>query len=84
MTESYRLKDVERRLAEEEGTAELGVHVTEHGGRVFVAGEVASRASRRAVLERVAALCPDAEVVDQLTCAEETLADPPRPSEELR
>lgn len=84
MTDSYRLRDVERRLAEEEGTAELGVHLTRHDDRIVVHGEVASDDSRRAVLERVAALCPGTEVVDDLTCAEETLDQPPRPSEELR
>ncbi len=84
MTDSYELRDVERRLAEEEGTAELGVRLSRHGDRVVVTGEVASDASRRAVLGRVAALCAGTEVVDQLTCAEETLGQPPRPSEDLR
>lgn len=68
---------IERRLAEESETAELGVHLSEHGDRVFVTGQVASEASRRAVLDRVAALCPGQQVVDQLTCAEGTLGDPP-------
>ena len=49
MTDPYRLKDIERRLAEESGTAELGIHLGEHGDRVFVTGQVASEASRRAV-----------------------------------
>ncbi len=84
MSDSYRMLDVERRLAEEAGTAELGVHLSRRGGRIVVEGEVASEASRRAVLDRVAALCPGEQVVDQLTCAEETLDHPPRPSEQLR
>ena len=35
-------------------------------------------------LELVDSLLPDVQVVDQLTCAEETLAGPPRPPEDLR
>lgn len=78
------LRDVERRLAEEEATAELSVHLADHGGRVVVDGQVASEASRRAVLDRVRSLLPDVEVVDQLSCAEETLGGPPRAPEDLR
>lgn len=84
MTESYRLKDVERRLAEEDATAELGVHLREHDGRVLVQGQVASESSRHAVLDRVAALLPGRAVVDRLTCTESTLGDRPRAAEELR
>ncbi|WP_109473677.1 hypothetical protein [Ornithinimicrobium cavernae] len=84
MTDEYQLRDVERRLAEEEETAELGVHLSEHGGKVFVHGEVASEASRRAVLDRVSALCPGRAVIDQLTCAEQMLGQPPVSAEELR
>ncbi len=84
MTGTYQLRDVERRLAEEAATAELGVHLSEHGRRVVVHGQVSSEASRRAVLGRVGELCPDREVVDELTCAEQTLSDPPHPAEDLR
>ena len=84
MTGTYELKDAERRLAEEAGTAELGVHLSEHGDKIVVQGEVASDDSRVAVLERVAALCPGREVVDELTCAQQTLSSPPHGSEELR
>lgn len=84
MTGTYQLKDVERRLAEEATTAELGVHLTQHGEKVVVHGEVSSEDSRRAVLERVSSLCPGRELVDELTCAEQTLSSPPHRSEELR
>jgi hypothetical protein len=84
MTGTYQLKDVERRLAEEAGTAELGIHLTEHGDKVVVHGEVSSEGSRQAVLERVRGLCPGREVVDELTCAEQTLSSPPHGAEELR
>lgn len=84
MTGTYQLRDVERRLAEEAGTAELGVHLTEHGDTVVVHGEVSSEGSRRAVLDRVRALCPGREVLDELTCAEQTLSSPPHGAEDLR
>jgi hypothetical protein len=84
MTDAYQLRDVERRLAEEAATAELGVHLTERGSHLVVQGLVASEQSRQAVLERVRALCPDHDVVDQLTCAEEALDQPPHRAEELR
>lgn len=84
MTSRPSLRDVERHLAEEDATAELGVHLSERGDRVAVHGQVASEASRTAVLDRVRELLPDVEVIDQLTCAEETLGGPPRPPEDLR
>ncbi len=84
MTGTYQLKDVERRLAEEAGTAELCVHLTQHGDKVVVHGAVSSEDSRRAVLDRVASLCPAQEVVDELTCAEHTLSRPPQAAEDLR
>ena len=77
------LRDVERRLAEEHGTAELGVHLEERGGRLVVQGHVSSEARRRAVLARIAELLPEAEVVDELSCAEEHLGGAARPPEEL-
>lgn len=84
MTGTYQLKDAERRLAEEAGTAELGVHLTQHGEKVVVHGEVCSEGSRLAVLDRVASLCPGLKVVDELTCAEQTLSRPPHAAEDLR
>lgn len=84
MTSRPTLRDVERCLAEEEATAELSVHLSERRDMVVVHGQVASEATRRAVLDRVAELLPGCEVVDQLTCAEATLAEPPRAAEELR
>lgn len=84
MPDSYRLRDVERRLAEDERTSELGVHLAEHGGRLFVQGTVAGEAAKQAVLEVVAEQCPDCQVVDELACEEATLGTAPRPAEEIR
>ena len=83
-TGSYQLRDVERRLAEEAATAELGVHLSEHGGTVVVHGQVSSEDSRRAVLDRVASLCPGRRVLDQLTCTQDSLSVPPHGAEDLR
>lgn len=84
MTRRPTLRDVERHLADEDATAELGVHLGERGDRVAVHGQVASEASRVAVLDRVRELLPGTEIVDELTCAEDTLDGPPRAPEELR
>lgn len=84
MTPGPSLRDVERQLAEEDETAELGVHLSEHGDTVVVQGEVASHASLRAVLDRVRALRPDQEIIDQLTCVEDALDRTPRAAERLR
>lgn len=78
------LRDVERRLAEEHGTAELGVHLEDRGGRLVVHGHVSSEDRRRAVLDRITELLPTAAVVDQLSCAEEHLGGVARPPEDLR
>lgn len=84
MPDSYHLKEVERRLAEEVETAELGVRLSEHGHRIYVHGAVASEVTRQSIRRRVEELCPGREIVDELTCAEETLGQPPTTSEQLR
>jgi hypothetical protein len=84
MTDSYRLRHVEQRLAEDERTAELGVHLRESSGRIFLGGQVASEAGREHVLELVRELCPDCDVVDELTCADATLAEGPGDAEVIR
>jgi hypothetical protein len=78
------LRDVERRLAEEDATAELGVHLDQRGEKVLVHGQVSSEDARRAVLDRVGELLPGTEVVDQLNCSAERLAGPPPTPEQLR
>ena len=83
MTDPYRLWDVERRLAEDPRTAELGVHLVEHAGRLFVRGQVASEGRRRVVLEIVREMCARADVVDELTSAEEGLSSGPGHAEEI-
>lgn len=84
MPDAYQLKDVERRLAEDERTNELGVHLQERGGRLFVEGLVASEKARDAVLEIVHEECSGCEVVDELVVDEESLGTAPATAEEIR
>jgi hypothetical protein len=80
----YLLKEIERELCEDERLAELHVHLSARSGRIFVQGDVASRARRDTVLEIVNERCPSCTVVDELTVAEEALSVPPTHSEEIR
>jgi hypothetical protein len=82
--DGYDLKELERTLAEDDATAELGVRLSAVGDRVFVRGNVASTQLREDVLARVARHCGGLAVVDELTCAEAELAQAPGPAEELR
>jgi hypothetical protein len=82
--DGYDLKELERTLAEDEATAELGVRLSAVGDRVLVRGNVASAQRREEVLARVSQQCGGLAVVDELTCAEADLAQAPGPAEELR
>jgi hypothetical protein len=80
---TYDLREVERALCEDESTAELGIHLAVHGGRLFVRGDVASDERRRVVLDLVQRHCGDVPVVDELTVATEALAHAPDHREEI-
>jgi hypothetical protein len=82
--DGYRLKDLERRIAEDDEAAELGVHVVRSGDRLFVRGQVASAARRERVLAIVGQECPDVDVVDELGCVEAELATEPGAAEVLQ
>jgi hypothetical protein len=82
--DTYELRHVEQRLAEDPRTAEMGVQLAEHSGRLFVRGQVSSDQRRRAVLEVVREMCPDAELVDEIVCTESELSQAPRKVEEIR
>lgn len=84
MTDPYRLLDVERRLAEDPRTAELGVHLVEHAGRLFVRGRVSGEERRRVVLEIVREMCARADVVDELASSEDGMSSRPGHAEEIR
>ena len=80
---TYDLREVERALCEDESTAELGIHLGLHGGRLFVRGDVASDERRQVVLDLVRQHCGDVPLVDELTVATEGLAHAPDHREEI-
>lgn len=83
MTDTYALRHIEERLAEDERTAELGIHVEERGSRLFLRGCVSAEERRDAVLVVVRELCPGREVVDEMSCSESTLGREPDHVEEI-
>lgn len=80
---SYTLKEIERTLCEDERTAELGVHLSMRGGRIFVQGGVAGTERRDRVLAVVREHCGDVPVVDELTVTEDALTHAPDHREEI-
>ena len=72
---------IERRLAEDPDTAELGVRVSVHGDVVFLSGDVASDEHRRHVVAVAAAAAGGRAVRDDLSV---TCADAPTAAEDLR
>lgn len=84
MTDAYELRRIERRLAEDERTAELGVHVVEHGGRLFVRGQVSGEERRGRVLDVVRELAPGRDVVDEMSTSDAALSSGPDHVEEIR
>ena len=80
---TYDLREVERSLCEDDETAELGIHLSLHGGRLFVRGDVASEERRRVVLDVVARHCGEVPLVDELTVAADGLSLAPDHREEI-
>ena len=77
----YLAARIQRRLAEDPDTAELGVRVSVHGGAVHLSGDVASEERRRHLVAAAAAEAGDLEVRDDLRV---TCAEPPTTAEDLR
>jgi hypothetical protein len=84
MTGTYELRHVEQRLCEDDSTAELNVHLVEHGDRIFVRGQASSEAGRERVLAVVREMCPGRELVDELATTDASLSAGPDHSEEIR
>ena len=82
--DAYALKDLERRICEDERVTELGVRLSVRGGRVVVHGNLMSEARRDEVVSLVREHCPACDVVDETSCAEAELSTPPVRAEELR
>ena len=76
MTTRYERSEVERRLAEDERTAELGIQVHEVDGRLHVRGTVATEERRAGVLEVVRECCDD-DVIDDLEVVGDQLREVP-------
>jgi osmotically-inducible protein OsmY len=77
----YLAARIQRRLAEDPDTAELGVRVAVHGGAVYLTGDVASEERRGHLVAAAAAEAGDLEVRDDLRV---TCAEPPTSAEDLR
>lgn len=77
MTSRYELNHIEQRLAEDDRTAELGIHLTEREGRLYLHGTVASQARRDRVLEVVHEVSPQHEVICEIDVLEDDLRGPP-------
>jgi osmotically-inducible protein OsmY len=71
-----RIQDV---LATDPRTGELELDVRIAGGRVFLAGAVATVERREAVERVVRDVCPDYEVVNQLSVTENQAPGPSEP-----
>jgi len=77
----YLAARIQRRLAEDPDTAELGVRVAVHGDAVYLSGDVASEERRRHLVEAAAAEAGGLAVRDDLRV---TCAEPPSTAEDLR
>lgn len=81
-TDPYYLQArIERRLAEDPDTAELGVRVTVHGTAVHLTGDVASQERRRHLVAGAAEEAGGLDIRDDLRV---TCADAPTTAEDLR
>jgi osmotically-inducible protein OsmY len=72
---------IQRHLAENPDTAELGVRIAVHASAVYLSGDVPSDRRRERIVQAVRDLVPDLAVHDELVV---TGADAPAGREELR
>lgn len=84
LPDAYALKDLERRICEDDRITETGVRLSVRGGRILVRGTVASPARRDDVLALVGAACPGCPVVDETRLTDGDLSTPPHGSEVIR
>lgn len=78
-TELQLARQIEKALADNPRTNELGVQVQFSRGQVTLQGEVASDERRRAVLDVVWEEAPDADIDDRLFISAIAVAPPPEP-----
>ena len=79
--DEYALKDLERAICEDDRVTDLGVRLRLRGGRVVVHGRMLSTQRRDEVLRLVREHCPDCEVVDETSSADDELSTPPARTE---
>lgn len=79
MNETRLLRELERRLVDDERTHELTVHLRVSGGRIVAEGDVATDQRRRAILHVLAENAAGMPVTDQLTVSAEPVAGATRP-----
>lgn len=84
LPDTYALKDLERRICEDDSITELGVRLSVRGGRIVVQGTVASPGRRDAVLALVRAACPGCPVLDETRLTDGDLSTPPHGAEVIR
>jgi hypothetical protein len=82
--DAYALKDLERRICEDDRITDLGVQLSVRGGRIVVQGALASSTRRDVVLALIHEACPDCPVVDETRCAGAELSTPPHGAEVIR
>lgn len=84
MPNRYDLRAIEQKLAEDDRTHELGIHLRQRGERLFVSGTVGSEESRASVLQIIREAADGHEIVDDLVCSQSELSQVPETSEEIR
>jgi len=77
-TEIELARRIEKALADDPRTNELGIQVTVARGQVVLSGEVASEERRSAALDVVWDQTPDAEIDDRLFISAHTAKRPPQ------
>ncbi|WP_088285008.1 hypothetical protein [Kineosporia sp. A_224] len=84
LPDAYALKDVERRICEDDRITEMGVRLSVRGARIVVQGTVASPSRRDDVLALVRAACPRCPVLDEMRLTDGDLSTPPHGAEVIR
>lgn len=79
MTEDYTDALVQRALAEDDAIAELGIDVVDQDDCLVLSGHVESEQRRDDVRRRVAELCPDRRIVNEIVVV--AAAGPVEPEE---
>lgn len=76
MNDPHLARRLEKALADDERTNELGVHVVATPERILVQGEVASEERRQSVLDILREHAQDVPVSDQLTVSADAVSAP--------